>query len=219
MSNQVNHWKSFAVKQNENYGNTNKAVGGGSYLNLGNGHQVEIESVSQAETQTGIPYIKLGFKNEVNQRITSTLFLLSESQDGEKYYSKKYRQLASSLVSDKVTRFKLFNVIIPNNPSKLLDLVGMKLLINVEHGKKGVSIEDLGGTYKLMNLESKEFFDFDGGVPNEFGTYGEAIQALKNLTVGGYPLKRAFNEVSEFTAADDTTNNDSKAKEIVETSL
>lgn len=200
-----NAWKSFAVKERKFEGNTNSAISGGRFVGVGT-HKLTIDSVEQRESRNGSPYLRLGLSNEDGQTINATVFLHYVYND-EPMLSKKYKELGSAICPAKDKKYEFFHIFLPNNPHFLPSLVGMTINADVAKGKTGFSIEKDGDSYKLCDVASGEALELDDNIPNSFEGYKDAAEAGRHATVNGEKLRRAFNEIEQFSAADDADKN------------
>lgn len=193
-----NHWRTFEVTPDE--GNVNKSIPGGRFLDVGT-HEVTIQAVEGHETRTGIPYVRVVYENGSGQSIKDSLFLTYE-KDGVVKHTVKYNRLAHAVAENASLRFKFFKGFLPRVPDAFPALVGMKVGIEISKGRKGYTIEDAGGVYKLMDVASGSFLELDNGVLNEFESYRDAREAADANTVGGNKIYRAWNEVTNFSVVE-----------------
>jgi hypothetical protein len=67
----------------------------------------------------------------------------------------------------------------------------------IGRGRNGYTVEDDNGTYRLFNVATEEFYELDGGIPNEFESYKEARETAQDQG-----LYRAWNEIKKFEASE-----------------
>lgn len=204
-----NQWQKFNAAT-DIAPNTQAAIPGGNYIGLGR-HLVKIDAVEGFVSKNGFPYIRISYSNENGQTLVDTLFPLKK--DGN--YSYKYKSLSHALSpEDGVLRFEFFlskDGFLPSNPEVWPGLAGLHLIVNVEKGDKGYTIEDDNGVYRIFDLESKEYVTLMGGIPNEFENYKDARDAAK-----GQGLKRAWNQVTKFEYSEEhVADNQSVLKSLM----
>ena len=210
----MSEWVNFATKSTQKGGNVNSSLTGGKFIGLGT-QLLTIQSIEQAVTRNGDSYFKISYENKEGQTMLDRLYPLY-GENGDRQQSFKYKSLAHALVpEDGTLRFEFFTNsegILPNNPQLLPGLVGLTVEADVVQGRSGYTIEDDNGTYRLLDVKTKEFYELGGGIPNEFGSYKEAREAAQ-----GQGLYRAWNEINKFHASVDHVASNFRAIELLKT--
>ncbi len=206
-------WVKFDL-EGEDKGGANSSLPGGKFLGVGK-HEVRISAIEPAVTKDGNPYVKITYINDDGQTFMNPLFPISGQGDNRKQ-SFKYTSLAHALVpEDGVTRFKFFTSrqgFLPSTPEAWVELIGLRVGIEVVPGKRGYSIEQEGEAYRLFDVEAKEFYTLAGGIPNEFPGFKEAREAAQ-----GQGLYRAWNELDKFYPLPDRAEENTKVlKEVLD---
>jgi hypothetical protein len=204
-----NQWKSFAREQKE--GNVDSPVSGGKYVGIGT-HLLRVDGVEELLTRNSDPYYKLSYSDKDGKLLTDRLFPVN-MKDGKNSF--KYTSLAYALLpEDGTSRFELFTSstgIIPTTPSLLQSLVGLYVTAEVKQGYRGYTIEDDNGTYRLYDVFTKDYYNLEGGIPNEFENYKDAREAAK-----GQGLYAAGTDINKFEASlDHVATNAEVLKELL----
>jgi len=205
-------WSDFSVKMDVDVNDTsfNDPIGG-NFLGVGTHKNVTIASIEpQKDTGYG-PNFKVVFEDDNDASISTFISIIGKPKDdGSPQYHFKYKMLGMGLCKDDQLRIDFFVKHALSNPEAFNCLVGMKVTIVVEPGKKGVDIKDgeMGGKILWDVAENAQVEDTVA-----YETFEEARDTIKEMG-----LKRMYPQVTRLSRPDDEflTTNENTLQETID---